>query len=108
MTVVHEHDPTGRELRANLALSGLGHEDLEEHLGLTPHQIRATLYLGPHSDPIDVWLVRDWLLQVIRDRGGQPVPFTVLTDRAREIALHYIVLKDVPPSPEEPGSGEEP
>lgn len=100
MTVVHEFDPTGRELRANFYLSGLDYEDLEEHLELTPHQIRASLFVGPHSDPIDVWLLRDWLLQVLSDQGKEPVEFTVLTDQARLVASQYIVLKDVPPSPD--------
>jgi len=89
-----ERTATSDELRANLELSGLSENDLQLRLGLTDDQLEAVLEVTG-ADPVDVWLVRDYLERVIVERGAKPVPFTALTQSARASAERWFALYDV-------------
>jgi len=89
-----ERAVTSDELRANLALSGLSESDLQRTLGLDDDRIEAAFDVTG-GDPIDVWLVRDYLERVVSERGGKPVPFTVLTPAARIAAEKWFALYDL-------------
>jgi len=89
-----ERAATSAELHANLELSGLSENDLQLRLGITDDQLEAALGVTG-ADPIDVWLVRDYLERIIVDRGGKPVPFTVLTPSARVAAEKWFALYDI-------------
>ena len=89
-----ERAVTSDELRANLELSGLSEIELQRNLGLSDEQYETVLDVTG-ADPIDVWLVRDYLERVIVDRGSKPVPFTVLTPAARISAEKWFALYDL-------------
>ena len=89
-----ERAATSEELRANLELSGLSETELQRTLGLSDDQYERVLDVTG-ADPIDVWLVRDYLERVILDRGSKPVPFTVLTPAARVTAEKWFALYDL-------------
>lgn len=76
---------TSRELLANLELAGLDRPQLRQLTGWSAQRVTAALELNG-ADPADVWQLRDLLEQAVRDAGGSPVEFTVLTERARAAA----------------------
>ena len=91
-----EQRRTSSELRANLALSGLAHGDVQAVLGFSAAQLAETLSVGPVASPADVWLLRDYLEQCVLAQGGSPVPYTVLTSQARPQAAGWFRLRPVP------------
>ena len=88
-----ERAATAAELAANLGLAGLDEARLQKALGLTDDQLEAAL--DASGDPIDVWLVRDYLDRVILDRGATPLPYSALTPAARASAQKWLALYDV-------------
>ena len=89
-----ERSTTSEELRANLELSGLGGAELHRVLGFDDDRLETVLDVTD-ADPIDVWLVRDYLEHVLVGRGVTPVPFTVLTPAARASAEKWFALYDL-------------
>ncbi|MFL1429417.1 MULTISPECIES: DUF2316 family protein [unclassified Nocardiopsis] len=87
---------TGRELRANLALTGLTTTQAATDLGLTTEEVEALLASGPGNDPARVWQLRDYLHQAVKDTGNTPVPFTVLTSAAKVRARLWFRLYKAP------------
>jgi hypothetical protein len=47
------------------------------------------------ADPVDVWLVRDYLERTVVARGGTPRPFSALTPAARASAEKWFALYDI-------------
>ena len=86
---------TRDELAANLALSGLTRAEVAADLRLSPARLDSTVAVDD-ADPADVWLLRDYLEQAVRDAGRSPVPFTVLTPRSRRLARAWFTLRDAP------------
>ncbi|MGC3995115.1 MAG: DUF2316 family protein [Propionicimonas sp.] len=76
---------TAAELQANFERSGLSSADLRGLTGWTQARLTATLTVNG-ADPVDVWRLRDLLTQEVVDAGREPVPFSVLTERARASA----------------------
>ena len=89
-----ERARTGEELKANFALSGLTLAEVEADLGCTPSRLRSTL--DSSGDPVDVWELRDYLEQAVTDAGGEPIPFTILTESARSKANGWFGLRTAP------------
>ena len=87
---------TRRELQRNLELSGLTTSQVAADLGMSLHRMEDTFALGGQSDPADVWQLRDYLEQVVRDVGGQPATFTVLTEQSRAAARVWFTLRPAP------------
>jgi len=87
---------TGAEMHANLALSGLTADQVGSHLGFTHSRTSTTLDLADGTDPVDVWQLRDHLLQTVQDAGGEPAAFSVLTDAARRRAAVWFQLRPAP------------
>ena len=87
---------TRSELQANLALCGLGVDQVAADLDLTPDYVSALLALSGAQDPADVWLLRDYLEQAVLDSGGTPQPFTVLTEDSRKLAHRWFRLREAP------------
>ena len=46
---------------------------------------------------MDVWLLRDYVEQAVRDAGRRPVAYTVLTERSRLRARMWFRLQKAPP-----------
>ena len=91
---------TRDELLANLDLSGLDRESLGAAVGFDPERLDRTLQMRK-ADPSDVWLLRDFLDQVIRDRGRTPRPWTVLINH--DIARQWFTIYPTPPTPPDDG-----
>jgi hypothetical protein len=87
---------TRDEFQANYHLCGVTAQQIQTDLGFTSRQLDHTLHIHPASDPADVWLLRDYLDKIIRHHGGDPVPFTVLTERYRLAASLWFSLRRVP------------
>lgn len=81
---------------ANLTASGLAPQDLAADLGWGRAQVLATLAVDA-ADPVDVWLLRDYLDLAARAAGTQPVAYSVLTEHARAAAPGWFPLHDDPP-----------
>ncbi|MER7911242.1 DUF2316 family protein [Streptomyces sp. NPDC096068] len=91
-----ERKRTREELRANLRLSGADPEEIAAELGFTARRLDDTLDVTEASGPQDVWLLRDHLDDLVTARGGTPVPYTVLTERARLAASAWFPLRRAP------------
>ncbi|MBM9466121.1 DUF2316 family protein [Nakamurella leprariae] len=78
-----EKAQTARELSANLDKSRRGLPEVAAALGWTEDRLHHTVEMATGADPADVWELRDWLDRTVRDGGGNPVPYTVLTESAR-------------------------
>jgi hypothetical protein len=85
---------TAEELRANFELSGISEDELQRALGIDGDRSDAA-FEASGVDVVDVWLVRDYLERIIVERGGTPVPFTVLTPAARASAEKWSALYDL-------------
>jgi len=87
---------TRTELAANLDLTGLTREQVAADLGYDATRLSAALEPDGSGDPVDVWQLRDYLDQAVRDAGATPVPFTVLTERSRVMAGTWFRLRPAP------------
>lgn len=87
---------TSAELRSNLALSGLTADEAAADLGFEPGRLRGVLDVEPGADPVDVWQLRDYLEHAVRDAGGEPTPYSVLTARSRVMARAWFPLREAP------------
>lgn len=84
------------ELRANLDRSGLTPLEVQTDLGFTAVRLRRALHMRPGTNGSDIWLLRDYLEQAVRDSGGNPVPYTVLTEESRKQARTWFTLHPAP------------
>lgn len=82
---------TRDELHANLVLSGLTTDELAARLEISPR--RVTTALEVQGAPQTVWLVRDYLENVVGERA---VPYTVLVESARAAAESWFPLRRAP------------
>ncbi|MFT3662177.1 MAG: DUF2316 family protein [Gordonia sp. (in: high G+C Gram-positive bacteria)] len=87
---------TRRELQQNLALTGLTVDDVAADLEMDTESVRELLAMAGRRAPAEVWLLRDYLEAAVTDTGGEPVPFTVLTEPSRRKAQRWFDLKPVP------------
>ncbi|NDZ92914.1 DUF2316 family protein [Streptomyces sp. SID6673] len=87
---------TSDELRRNADLCGLTHGAMAADLGFTTDHLREVVALSGPQDPVDVWLLRDYLEQAVRDAGRDPEPFTVLTPASRRMARMWFRLRPAP------------
>ncbi|WP_062385113.1 DUF2316 family protein [Demequina iriomotensis] len=87
---------TGLELTANLERSGLSRATAAIDLGFSERRLAETLAVGPASDPVDVWLLRDYLDRAIREHGDEPAPWNVLTEAAHTQASRWFALREAP------------
>ncbi|MFB7085728.1 DUF2316 family protein [Streptomyces sp. NPDC056296] len=91
-----ERHRTSDELKSNLDLSGLTMAEVAADLHFTPQRLRSTLDTDLACDPVDVWQLRDYLDQAVRDTGGRPAPYTVLTRGSRLKARMWFSLRKAP------------
>lgn len=92
---------TRAELAANLARTSLTPAEVAADLAfdearLDEARLDAALNATESGDPSDVWLLRDYLEHAVRDAGGEPVPFTVLTSQSRRMAERWFALRTAP------------
>lgn len=87
---------TREELHANLARTGLAETAVAADLGWSAERLAAALTPGGAADAVDVWELRDYLEQAVRDTGATPVPFTVLTPGNKLRARMWFRLRKAP------------
>ncbi|MDN5754408.1 MAG: DUF2316 family protein [Arthrobacter sp.] len=91
-----ERQVTSEELAKNLSLSGRSREQVCEDLEFSDEALDAALELRELVDPVDVWVLRDYLEQTARDAGAEPAAYTVLTEEARTEAYRWFELRQAP------------
>ncbi|MGC4960852.1 DUF2316 family protein [Gordonia sp. DT101] len=91
-----ERRRTSEELRRNAELTGLTHAAMAADLGFTSDHLYGLLELSGSQNPVDVWMVRDYLEQAVRDAGREPESFTVLTPQSRRMARMWFRLRPAP------------
>jgi hypothetical protein len=92
-----ERAQNASELRANFELAGRTAAELASALGLTQNQLDTAL--SSSGDPVSVWLLRDYLVNVVTAAGREPAPFTILTEDARASARIWFDLREAPAVP---------
>ena len=70
-------DDTRRELRENLEKSGVSVEQTAKDLATTPDYIRQLLRLEPRRYE-DTWILKNYLIEKVREAGKTPTAFTAL------------------------------
>ncbi len=84
------------DLDAHLARTSLTRAEVAADLAFDKARLDAALNATGSGDPSDVWLLRDYLEHAVRDAGGEPVPFTVLTTQSRRMAEPWFALRTAP------------
>lgn len=87
-----QRDGTRHELRRNLDLCELTTAAVAVELGFTVERLAAALEVAPDSDPVDVWMLRDFLENAVRSAGGTPEHYSVLTETSRADAQRWFGL----------------
>lgn len=87
---------TRGELRENLELTGLSEDQVTADLQWPVQRLQAALHVGGHTDPVDVWELRDYLERAVLDAGASPVPFSTLTAENRALARRWFRLRTAP------------
>ena len=87
---------TRAERAANLARTSLTRAEVAADLAFDEARLDAALNATESGDPSDVWLLRDCLEHAVRDAGGEPVPFTVLTTQSRRMAERWFAPRAAP------------
>ena len=75
---------TQKELEANLAKSGLSIHEIAADLGTTDDYIDQLMHLKPLRIE-DTWILRNYLLEKVKESGQEPTPFTILRVNPRRI-----------------------
>ena len=79
-----QEENTRKELRANLEKSGVTVQQAAVDLGTSVEYIEQLLRLEPKRLE-DTWILRNYLIEKVKDAGKTPVPFTALA------ADHHII-----------------
>ena len=79
-----QEDDTRRELRENLARSGVDIAQAAADLGTTREYLERVMRLDERRLE-DAWILRNYLIEKVREAGGTPTPFTALA------ADHHII-----------------
>lgn len=74
---------TSNELVANFELAGVSAPRVCAALGCTSARLAELLTVSPSAKAADVWRLRDHLEQRILAAGGDPIPYTWLTENLR-------------------------
>jgi hypothetical protein len=94
-----ERTQTSAELKENAERSRLPARVIQRALGFSEARLDAALHVSPSCDPVDVWVLRDFLDEAVVHTGGQPEPYSVLTEDARAAAQRWHDLREPPPVP---------
>ncbi|RAX45402.1 DUF2316 domain-containing protein [Arthrobacter sp. AQ5-06] len=87
---------TSQELASNFRQAGLTSSKVQADLGFTEEQLNDTLTLSQFSDPVNIWILRDYLERAVISAGGTPAPYSVLTEQGRARADIWFGLRPVP------------
>ncbi|AKV88046.1 hypothetical protein AKG07_09780 [Microbacterium sp. CGR1] len=85
-----------QEVHADLQASTLALANIARDRGLSPERVRLALSVAVHADGSDVWLVRDYLAQAVRDIGATPVDHSVLSETTRRRARQWYAMHEPP------------
>ena len=72
-----QEDDTRRELRENFDKAGVNLNEVAADLGTTPEYIVQLMRLKPRRLE-DTWILRNYLLDKVREAGKTPTAFTAL------------------------------
>lgn len=100
-----ERKQTSAELKQNAERSSLPARVIQKALGFSEARLEAALHVSPSCDPVDVWVLRDFLDEAVVHTGAQPASYSVLTDEARADAQRWFDLREAPPVPKSDAPG---
>ena len=92
-------EDTKRELRENLDKSGVSVAQTAADLGTTPEYIEQLLRLEPKKLE-DTWILKNYLIEKVKEVGKTPTPFTALAGNYKIIWFlnaRYIDGKKITP-----------
>ena len=72
-----QEEDTRRELKANLEKAGISIKQCANELGTSEEYIRDLLDLKPRKLE-DTWILKNYLIEKVKEKGEQPVKFTAL------------------------------
>ena len=72
-----QEDDTRRELRANYDKAGVSIQQIAEDLGTSQEYIVQLLRLKPRKLE-DTWILKNYLIEKVKEAGKTPTPFTAL------------------------------
>ena len=72
-----QEEDTRRELKANFDKAGVDIKGTAEALGTTEEYIEELMQLRPRKLE-DTWILKNYLIEKVREAGGTPTPFTAL------------------------------
>ena len=85
MSLTKEQENTTRiELEENFVKSGLSLHKVASDLGTTDDYIDQLMHLQPIRLE-DTWILRNYLLEKVKETGNDPTPFSVLRANPRQI-----------------------
>jgi len=76
---IKEIDQTRIEMAENFEILGMSPEEIEKELGFSPLDFKNALGVIPHYNPTNVWKLRDYMEEKIKEQGKTPYPFSILT-----------------------------
>ncbi len=68
------------ELKENFRILGFAPERIQADLGLSEKELQVTLDVGPRENATNVWRLRDYMEDKIKEQGKTPHPYTILTN----------------------------
>ncbi len=72
-----QQEDTRRELRENFEKAGVTVQQTAADLGTTPEYIEQLLRLEPNRYE-DTWILKNYLIEKVREAGKKPTKFTAL------------------------------
>ena len=73
-----EIEQTRMEMAKNFEILGLSPEAIAEELGFSSLDFKNALGVVPHYNPTNVWKLRDYMEEKIKEQGKSPYPFSIL------------------------------
>lgn len=69
-----EFEQTRMEMAKNFEILGMSPEVIEEELGFSPLDFKNALEVAPHYNPTNVWKLRDYMEEKIKEQGNGMLP----------------------------------
>lgn len=74
-----EIEQTRIEMAKNFEILEMSPEAIEEALGFSSLDFKNALEVAPRYNPTNVWKLRDYMEEKIKEQGKVPYPFSILT-----------------------------
>ncbi|CVI68419.1 hypothetical protein NDGK_01207 [Clostridiales bacterium CHKCI001] len=69
---------TSRELRRNYKILGMDPQLIQNDLGFTEQMLLDTLNVTSSTTGVNIWKLRDYMNDKIKEQGKKPAPYSIL------------------------------